>query len=180
MREHLETITNRIVSGSATIIAIVALATAVYQAKLSREQAKASVWPYLIQGNSGNNGYGRIIQNVGLGPAIVRGFEVLVDGTPTKNWADVAAKLKIQPSWRGKTSTTIRAGIVIPTGAMVELLHLPDSTDAALFRAAAENHLETWMCFCSLYGDCWENFASDYVPKPVKTCKDDPARRFVE
>jgi hypothetical protein len=54
---RLDDITNRIVSASATIIAIAALATAVYQAKLSRAQAKASVWPYLLQGNAGNNGY---------------------------------------------------------------------------------------------------------------------------
>ena len=96
MKERIENITNRIVSGSATIIAIVALATAVYQARLSRDQAKASVWPYLVQGNSSNNGYSRIVQNVGLGPAMIRGFEVLVDGKPTRNWTDVAAKR----SWR--------------------------------------------------------------------------------
>src|SRR6185436_6664086 len=97
VKERIENITNRIVSASATIIAIIALVTGVYQAKLSRDQAKASVWPYLIQGNSGNNGYSRIVQNVGLGPAIIGGFEVLVDGKPAKDWADVAAKLNIRP-----------------------------------------------------------------------------------
>lgn len=180
MNERLENITARIVSGSATIIAIVALATAVYQARLSRDQAKASVWPYLIQGNAGNNGYSRIIQNVGLGPAIVQGFEVLVDDRPTKTWAEVAESLKIKPTWRGKRSTTFRAGLVVPTGAMVELIELPDSGDVRLFRGAIENHLQTWICYCSLYGDCWQNRSDDYKPTPIKACKDDPARRFVE
>jgi hypothetical protein len=175
----IESITNRILSGSATIIAIIALATALYQARLSRDQAKASVWPYLVQGNSGNNGYSRIVQNVGLGPALIRGFEVLVDGKPTRNWTDAAAKLGIHPTWRGKRSTTFRAGLVVPTGGLIELLNLPDTADERMIRGAID-HLQTWVCYCSLYGDCWESRSNDYDPKPIKACKDDPARRFVE
>jgi hypothetical protein len=179
VKDRIESITNRIVSGSATLIAVIALATGVYQARLSRDQAKASVWPYLVQGNSSNNGYSRIVQNVGLGPAIIRGFEVVVDGKPARNWADVAAKLGIRPSWRGMRSTTFRAGLVVPTGALIELLNLPDTADERMIRGAMD-HLQTWVCFCSLYGDCWENRTGDYESRRVKACVDDPARRFVE
>ena len=179
MKDRSESITNRIVSGSATIIAVIALGTAVYQARLSRDQAKASVWPYLVQGNSGNNGYSRIVQNVGLGPAVIRAFEVLVDGKPTRNWTDAAAKLGIHPTWRGKRSTTFRAGLVVPTGGTIELLNLPDTADERMIRGAIDR-LQTWVCFCSLYGDCWESRSNDYDPRPIKVCKDDPARRFVE
>jgi hypothetical protein len=179
LKERIENLTSRIVSGSATIIAIVALATALYQARLSREQAKASVWPYLVQSNSSNSGYSRVVQNVGLGPAIVRGFEVRVDGRPTKNWTDAAAKLGIKPSWRGSRTTTFRAGHVVPTGGSIELLNLPDTADERMVRSAMD-HLQTWVCFCSLYGDCWENLSSDNEPKRVKACVDDPARRFMQ
>ena len=179
MKVPIESITNRILSGSATIIAIIALATGVYQARLSRDQAKASVWPYLVQGNSSNNGYSRIVQNVGLGPAVIRGFEVLVDGKPTRDWNDAAAKLGIHPTWRGKRSTTFRAGLVVPTGGVIELLNLPDTADDRMIRGAID-HLQTWVCFCSLYGDCWESRSNDYDPRRIKVCRDDPARRFVE
>ena len=179
MKERIADLTSRVVSGSATIIAIVALATAVYQAHLSREQAKASVWPYLVQGNSSNDGYSRIVQNVGLGPAIIRGFEVLVDGKPTRNWQDVATKLGIHPSWRGTRSTTFRAGLVVPTGGLIELVTLPDTADERMIRGAMD-HLQTWVCFCSLYGDCWENRSGDYEPTRVKACVDDPTRRFMQ
>ena len=179
MNERIDRITNRIVSGSATIIAVIALATGVYQARLSREQARASVWPYLVQGNSSNGGYSRIIQNVGLGPALIRGFEVRVDGTPTRSWTDVAGKLGIHPSWRGVRSTTLRAGLVVPTGALIQLINLPDSADERMIRSRIE-HLQTWVCFCSLYGDCWENRSDDYESRPVEACVDDPARRFVD
>ena len=179
MKDRIESITNRIVSGSATIIAVIALATGLYQARLSRDQAKASVWPYLVQGNSGNDGYSRIVQNVGLGPAMIRGFEVTVDGKPTRTWAEVSAKLGIRPSWRGKRSTTFRAGLVVPTGALIELLNLPDTADQRMIRGAMD-HLQTWVCFCSLYGDCWENRSNDFESRRVKSCVDDPTRRFVE
>lgn len=179
MKPRIENLTNRVVSGSATIIAIVALATGLYQARLSRDQAKASVWPYLVQGNSGENGYSRIIENVGLGPAIIGGFEVLVDGTPTHDWREVAAKLGIQPTWRGVRTSTFRAGLVVPTGGSVDLLTLPDTADGRMIRTAM-GHLETWVCYCSLYGDCWENRSNDYKPKPIKNCVDDPARRFLD
>jgi hypothetical protein len=179
VKDRIESMTNRIVSASATIIAVIALATAVYQARLSRDQAKASVWPYLVQGNSGNNGYSRIVQNVGLGPAMIRGFEVLVDGKPTRNWREAATRLKIHPTWRGSRSTTFRAGLVVPTGGLIELLNLPDTADDRMIRGVMD-HLQTWICFCSLYGDCWENRSDAYEPKRVKVCTDDPARRFVE
>jgi hypothetical protein len=178
VRDRIESITNRIVSGSATMIAVIALATALYQARLSRDQAKASVWPYLVQGNSSNDGYSRIVQNVGLGPAMIRGFEVFVDGKPTRNWAEAAAKLGIHPSWRGKRSTTFRAGLVVPTGALIELLNLPDTADERMIRGSI-GHLQTWICFCSLYGDCWENRSDDFESRRVKACVDDPARRFM-
>jgi hypothetical protein len=179
VKDRIESMTNRIVSASATIIAIIALATAVYQARMSRDQAKASVWPYLVQGNSGNNGYSRIVQNVGLGPALIRGFEVLVDGKPTRNWRDAATKLGISPTWRGSRSTTFRAGLVVPTGGFIELLNLPDTADGRMMRGVLD-HLQTRVCFCSLYGDCWENRSGDYDPRRVEACTDDPARRFIE
>ena len=166
-----------VVSAAATLIAIIALATAVYQAKLMRDQAKASVWPYLIQGNSGNNGYARVIQNVGLGPALIRAFEVRVDGRPMHNWKEVADSMHVTLSWRGERSTTFRAGLVLPTNTLTELLELPDSADVRAFRSRVD-HLTTWVCYCSLYGDCWTQVAGTYEPTPVKACTDDPARRF--
>jgi hypothetical protein len=89
-KERLFRMTNGVVSASASIVAVIALLTALYQAKLARDQAKASIWPYLIQGNSSNDGYARIVQNVGLGPALIRGFEVTVDEHIVKNWKEAA------------------------------------------------------------------------------------------
>lgn len=69
----------------ATIISVCALAVSFYQAKLSRQQQLASVWPYVSV-----NGYGsadselhvwgiRVINN-GVGPAILERVELFLDG----------------------------------------------------------------------------------------------------
>jgi len=175
---RLDDITNRIVSASATLIAIAALGTAVYQAKLSRDQAAASVWPYLIQGNSGNEGYAAIVQNLGVGPAKIGGFEVTVDGKPAKNWANAAEAMGLKLSWKGHRTTSFRPGIVVPAGTVIDLLHLPDSTDAKLFRGQLDR-MRVWVCYCSIYDQCW-TVATKESPAPTKVCRDVPARRFTE
>jgi len=180
---RLAIITNTILSGSATIIAVVALATGIYQAKLSRDQADASVWPYILQGNSGNNGYARILQNVGIGPAKIGAFEVRVGNVVVHSWREAAESLHVKLSWRDSKSTTMKAGVVIPANTLSELLELPDSNDVKLFRAAMtraseqKKPLVTWVCYCSIYGRCWQGSEE---PQPTKACHSDPAREFLE
>ena len=175
----LSDVTNRIMSASATLIALVALGTGLYQAKLSREQAKASVWPYLISGNSGEGGYSRIVQNVGLGPAIIGAFEVHVDNVPVHNWKEAAESLHIRLGFTGSRSTTFRHGLVVPVAANIHLIELPDTADIRLVRSRV-SHLSTYVCYCSLYVDCWALNSDMAEPSKVKTCTDDRARAFLQ
>jgi hypothetical protein len=177
---RLSDVTDRIMSASATIIAVIALGTGVYQSKLLRDQSKYSVLPYLIQGNSGNDGYSRIVQNVGLGPAKIEAFEVTVDGKPVRSWREVAESLHVKLGWKDSKTTTFQAGLIVPANSTIELLVLPDTSDIRAFRAAMADRLKTYVCFCSLYKDCWESRSGEYEPKQIKACKDDPARRFTE
>jgi len=176
---RLAALTDRIVSASASIIAILALATGLYQAKLSRDQARAAVWPYLISGNSGENGYSRIVQNVGVGPAIIGTFEVTVRNTPVHSWKEMADSLHLPISFRGMRSTTFRRGLVVPTNATesVHLFELPDSNDIRLIRSKIDS-VDFLICYCSLYHECWENYGDIQEPTPVKVCRDDRARSF--
>ncbi|MEO5817164.1 MAG: hypothetical protein ABIT20_17985 [Gemmatimonadaceae bacterium] len=175
----LSDVSNRIMSASATIIALVALGTGLYQAKLSREQAKAAVWPYLISGNSGENGYSRIVQNVGLGPAIIRAFEVHVDSVPVHSWKEAAESLHVPITFAGSRSTTFRRGLVVPVSSNIHLVELPDSADIRLVRSRV-SHLSTYICYCSLYGDCWALSSDVAEPSKVKVCTDDRARAFLQ
>jgi hypothetical protein len=172
-------VTNRIMSASATLIALVALGTGLYQAKLSRDQAKAAVWPYLISGNSGENGYSRIVQNVGLGPAIIGAFEVRVDNAPVHSWKEMADSLHVPLTFAGSRSTTFRHGLVVPLNGNIHLIEFPDSSDVRLIRSRV-SHLHTYICYCSLYGDCWALNSDIYEPNNVKVCTYDSARAFRE
>jgi hypothetical protein len=85
---------SRVVSASAGIVALSALTVSIYQAMLSREQQRMSVWPYLMQYNSGRDGgYFRVVQNAGLGPALIGWTEVAVDGRPQRTWSAVLRAL---------------------------------------------------------------------------------------
>jgi len=173
-------LTNRILSASASLVAIAALATALYQAKVARDQAKAAVWPYLLVGNAGDEGYSRIAQNVGLGPAIIGAFEVQVNGHPVRTWREAADSMHIRLTGRSYASTTFRAGVVVPIGGRMDLVNLRDSADIRAFRAGLNaNRLVTSVCYCSLYDDCWETEGMGR-PRPVKACREDAKRAFVE
>jgi hypothetical protein len=183
MNDRLDKLTDRIVSGAAMAIAIIAAVTALYQARLMRDQSRASVWPYLIQENSSRSTYipnrqvySLLLQNVGLGPALIRSYEIRVDSQPIKNWTEAKSKLGIQP-WTFFVTTDIHTGSVVPAGATLELLILTDTADQRRF-ASVEGRVERWICFCSLYGDCWQTRSSTNEAWQVKACAPDPKREF--
>ncbi len=69
----------------ATFISISALGVSLYQAKLSRQQQLASVWPYLSIGGYGTANeerqtWGVRVVNNGLGPGIIERVEMRLDG----------------------------------------------------------------------------------------------------
>jgi hypothetical protein len=179
-----------VLSGSAGIMALSALAVSVYQAYTSRQQQKVSAWPYVSIVNTGAGGYGRIVQNVGLGPALVRSFVVEVDGRPYHAWRDVARAAlgadsvalaaALAEADTGVYTATLGRGVVILPGAMIEVVHAPPGPLATLLRRAL-NDRQTRMrvCYCSLYGDCWTAGAAT-EPVPTDRCPDDPAREFGE
>src|SRR5664279_1539157 len=74
----------------AIIVAICSLGMTIYEARAAREHDRISVWPRIYQTVSDSaNRYVRTVTNVGLGPAIIRSFEVQVDGVVKHTWSDV-------------------------------------------------------------------------------------------
>ncbi len=160
----------RIVGASAGVIAVAALATAVYTAWITREQQKMSVWPYVTQMSSDSGGaYNYLVRNAGLGPALVRSFELRVDGRPARDWSDVVhrAGWKAQP--RGALHSDLGRGWVLLPGQTVSIYMVPDSADRFRFRREVLPRLETIVCYCSLYGDCWRYNSNATEPEQA-TC----------
>jgi len=86
---------------SATVVAVAALATAVYEARINRAVQRASLWPYLSEYHSRTaSAYTFNVRNVGLGPALVRSFQLRVDGRPPRPWGDVGTAAGADPRVR--------------------------------------------------------------------------------
>jgi hypothetical protein len=172
---------DRAVSASAGLVALCALGVSLYQAILSRQQQRMSVWPYLLQYNSGRDGgYYRVVQNAGLGPALVGWTEVRVDGTPRRTWGDVVRALtRTNDSTLALLYSSMPPGFVLLPGATHELLEIRPSPFAQALHASIDSgRMTTRVCFCSLYRECWIASSEAREPAPVRACEIDSTRAF--
>lgn len=149
--------------------ALCAVAIALYQTALTRAQLRSSAWPYLAQSNhylGAGAPYTRDVANAGVGPARIRRFEVLVDGRPVPTWGAAVRALTNAPD-SGIVYSSLGRGTVLAPGVSRALLQLPPGASAEQFWAAAQTRLETVICYCSIYDDCWT--ADSRLPEPVPT-----------
>jgi hypothetical protein len=160
--------------------ALVAVGVALYQASLARAQLRAAAWPYVAQSNSYSGpgaAYTRDVENVGVGPARIRRFEVLVDGRPVPTWGAAVRALTDAPD-SGVVYSSLGRGSVLPPGASRTLLRLAPSAAAGRFWAAAQTRLETVICYCSIYDECWNADSRLPEPAPVPACPLEPTPSF--
>ncbi|MBV9773822.1 MAG: hypothetical protein JO040_07725 [Gemmatimonadetes bacterium] len=170
---------DRVLSLSAVVAALSAVAVSVYQAQISRQQQKASAWPYVMQGNSYARGmpYRWRVENAGVGPARVRTFEVRVDGKPRRRWSDVVRALTGE-SEPALVYTHVGRGTVLLPGTTLEALVLPENPRTVRFFAGAQTRLSARLCYCSVYDDCWLSDSDRDEPTPVRECPTDTTRAF--
>lgn len=75
-------------------IGSVALYAALSESEQVRKQTEASVWPRVAVGHNRSEVKGEehvefIVSNYGIGPAIVKGARVTLDGAAQKTWFDL-------------------------------------------------------------------------------------------
>jgi hypothetical protein len=170
---------DRWLSIAAGVGAICAVVISLYQAALAREQQRASAWPYLNQSNSYVLGqpYTRQVENQGVGPARVRSFEVLVDGRPVHSWSAAVRALTGTPD-SGLVYSSFGRGSVVPPGANRTLLQLPSGDQARVFWEQAQTRLDTVICYCSIYDECWQADTRTEEPTVVRACRNDSVASF--
>ena len=171
---------DRILSLSAIVAAAAAVGVAVYEAHIDREHQRVSVWPYVQQYNSNDRGvYTRNVQNVGIGPALVRSFQVRVDGAPQRNWSEVVGVMTGVDSTVSFSYGSLGRGMVLLPGVPYTLLTLTqEQLGLAFWRQTQAERLSTRVCYCSLYGECWVNDSLADEPEAVAACPADPAEEF--
>jgi hypothetical protein len=171
----------RLVSASAMLVALSSLGIALYEARMTREHDKLSVWPYVgTYHTMTDSGTSFEVQNVGIGPAVVRSFQLRVDGKRRRDWGDVLGALGV-PSLEGVPNyySSFGRGTVILPGKQIRLFYIGAGNAARVFHREAGPRMVARVCYCSLYQDCWvvEDSAST-EPREVRACADDPASEF--
>jgi len=164
---------DRWLSIAAAVGAICAVAISLYQAALAREQQRASAWPYVAQSNGFMPGtpYVRRVENEGVGPARVRSYQVLVDGRAVPTWG-AAMRALTDTIDASAVFSSIGRGSVLPPGATLTVLQIPPGAEAVAFWRAAQTRLETVVCYCSIYDECWISDTRTDEPAPVRACPD--------
>ena len=136
----------------AALIGLLALVVSGYTAMLQRQQVRAEVWPYLQSGISPSQRTVSL-ENKGVGPAMIRGVEIYVDGRPQRDWGGVFTALGLADLANTPYSTI--NGVVLAAGDRVQQLSFKD-TDAFVRFYAQYPRIQMNLCYCSALQECWQ------------------------
>lgn len=85
---------------AALIVSVSAVVVGLYEASLQRHHDRAEVWPHVeIQIFTKQTGAEIVVENTGIGPAIIQSAVATIDGRVARNWSDVLQTLNgVEPS----------------------------------------------------------------------------------
>jgi hypothetical protein len=162
-----------LVALSAVLLGVCALAVSIVQVQMMHEQQHASVWPRVVIMPNYNqeDGFALLITNPGIGPAVIQYVRTSVDGTPMNDWSATLAALMPNNTPDEFTWSTI-GDRIIPPGESVRALQIFEMEHgAAVLREIGR--LQVGICYCSVYGRCWNiaaSFTRRSVPEEVARC----------
>ena len=157
------------------VIALCALVVAIDQGEKSRKHNSLSIRPYIAVEfeYTVNGGAGWKLSNYGLGPAILKSFEVDIDGISHSNWESVIQALGVVgvgENIPGVEFRVIRPGLVLEASEKKKILFVePGEFSSVLFKN--NERVKIRACYCSLYDECWETERWNDEPTRVGACK---------
>ena len=146
----------------ASLVGLLALIVAGYTAYIQRQQVRAQVWPYLISGNNDLT-QSLVVNNKGVGPAVVRTVQLWINGKPQSDWNRVVANMGLPP--HQFFQATINHDVLSP-GEELQIIRFPDKALWQRFKTAASNRMAMDICFCSTLGECWISSNKNLIEPP--------------
>lgn len=141
----------------AVAIAVLSLGVSIIEARAAREHNRRSVLPLLQfdrRHDAGQPWAGLVLENVGLGPAILTGSTVRLDGADIGSWDHGAVDLIVGPHRPRPNYGVLRKGRALPAGASIHLFFLEgfdDTRDEWFWETLVRRiHVEVW--YESVYG----------------------------
>ena len=161
---------------SAVFIGVCAIGISLYETSLIRQAQKGSVWPALGGGYSYNqDGFSYLLENAGVGPAIIEYILVEVDDEPIETWTEYFDKLNVDI---GSYLLTQASGRIISPQSQVDILVIPPQEDIDQI-ANEQSRVNVEICYCSVYDDCWIVNMKERA-KEVSGCNQDGKVIFIQ
>jgi len=122
-----------------------------------------------------DEGAGFILINEGLGPAIIRSFEVFVDNKPQLTWHMLSETLQIKPPdfWRVPSHSSVWA----TDDKEPRIFWINNGTGVNALKKEARR-IEMNVCYCSMYDECWVR--TRFAELPQKTSCEKSKNQLVD
>jgi hypothetical protein len=154
---------DRILSVSAIVIALTSVAVSIWEGHETRLHNRLSVRPRIgINGDVENTTFGLVLENNGLGPAVVRDYVLLLDGKPfeKKGFGGLDVLLdSLGLGGRLAAKGPIGPGSTVPAGGRENLFYLKrePSDDLMAVISEMEKRLRVQVRYASMYGERLES-----------------------
>jgi hypothetical protein len=160
---------NSVLPICALLISAVACAASLYQLRMAMSSISAQTWPYVTIGwRHTNDETGIVVDNDGLGPAIIRDVVLTVDGQDQHD-AISALRQIISIADASIELDELTRGVVIRAGKSLNLFVVRGASWANQLRSA-QNRVNLEICYCSILGQCWSNSLASVIPREVSVC----------
>jgi hypothetical protein len=160
---------NSVLPICALLISAVACAASLYQLRMAMSSISAQTWPYVTIGwRHTNDETGIVVDNDGLGPAIIRDVVLTVDGQDQHD-AISALRQIISIADASIELDALTRGVVIRAGKSLNLFVVRGASWANQLRSA-QNRVNLEICYCSILGQCWSNSLASVIPREVSVC----------
>jgi hypothetical protein len=173
---------NGVATVVAVVLSLVAISISVLEVSTMRMQQKASVWPYLqISGRYVDNRYSIVLENKGVGPALIQDLALFVDDKEAGRFDKIIEDLVGKENAFGydKYRVSNPNGSVVSSREKIELISVPlkefngsdnDFTPGIMFAQQSAKRLNLSICYCSIYEDCWQVDLKGSGASEIKNC----------
>ena len=159
-----------IIGLSALLIGIVTASASIYSAHISREYARASVWPRLeIFRNFNNNSFSYSVNNTGTGPALIKYVKIKNGSIYIKEWSEIE-------QFKNLSQSQINHRSLSPQKSITPIFYEGEDSKAIL---KIDDSISIEMCYCSIYEECWV-IDRDNRPTEVDACSIDEKQMFLQ
>jgi hypothetical protein len=146
---------DRITAVSALLVSVATVVFLGYQTLLMRTQVEASIWPYVQVGTSCcGQGFRVLVENKGVGPAIIKYTVVKVDGQPQTTWRGAMTKL-LGTDPGPFNLDTLSHRVMAPNDNFAAFEIAPPDISFKIVQEARKARLSGEICYCSLLDACW-------------------------